>query len=635
GGLQGGIRGSDLAIQAPLVPPCERVDCKDSIMPKNIIESSDSVNSRSETKIVDSKIKSKKLFDFNHFSDNIALIDDSENVLTYKDLNDFTSELDSKIKRDLCVIFCCNTIGCAAFYAALLESKIVLLNIASDLDSNSILRILNDYKPRYLCMPSNLAHAFFSQNFKNIFEKYNYMLLESCLDSMDDTFVTSKENCVNNDIFNDNIESKNLQNLDSKFMDDTFVISKKDSIISNNFNQTPTNQPILKDSKTQTSHLHPLYKSIPKGRPICKIDTKSASAKFQTPTHRPCNDISKNLALLLSTSGSTGSVKFVRLSYQNLKSNTDSIIKYLNLDSKERALLILPLNYTFGLSILHTHLRVGASVAITQLSVMQKGFWEFLESSKATSLSGVPYTFEMLKKLNFFTKNLPHLKTLTQAGGKLRSDLQKEFATFALKENKKFIIMYGQTEASARMSYLPFEYALKKLGSIGIPVPNGKFEILDSKGCKIKESQKQGELIYKGKNVALGYAENRESLSKGDDFKGILHTGDIAYFDKDKFYYIVGRKSRFIKMQGKRISLDEIDSLLHATFKDVTLVTSGLDDMLYIFIESKNCNLNEIKKFICNALKIAPFCVKIKEIDKIPRTKSGKILYSQMEKYYE
>lgn len=477
-------------------------------------------------------LDSKKFFNFSRFGDNIALLDDNGALVRYADLAALSSKLDSIMQRDVCVLFCSNALGCGAFYAGLIESRIALLNIASDLDSKLALNLINDYKARYLCMPNALVQDYIKLGFKVILEQYNYTLLESNLDSKD---------CIN-----------------------------------------------------------------------------------------------KDLALLLSTSGSTGSVKFVRLSYQNLFSNTQSIIEYLSLDSKERAFLILPLNYTFGLSVINTHLCVGASVAITDKSVMQKGFWEFIESSKASSISGVPYTFEMLFKLKFFDKKLVHLRTLLQAGGKLSIALQEEFARFTLKENKKFIIMYGQTEATARMSYLPPKFALSKLGSIGIAIPHGKFELLDSKDELIKDCNIKGELVYKGENVALGYAVDRSSLSKGDEFKGILKTGDIAYVDADGFYYIVGRKSRFIKMQGRRIGLDEIECLLHTHFKDISQVVAGIDDMLYIFIESKkDSNINDIKKFICTALKIAPLNVKIKEIDKIPRTQSGKILYSNLEKYYD
>lgn len=335
------------------------------------------------------------------------------------------------------------------------------------------------------------------------------------------------------------------------------------------------------------------------------------------------------LALLLSTSGSTGSSKMVRQSYENLQSNTESIIQYLHIDKTQRAILILPLHYTFGLSVINTHLYSGAMILLSDKSLMQKQLWEFIATQRASSISGVPYTYEMLKKLKFFNMSLPYLKTMTQAGGKLSIELHKEFATFAESSNKAFIVMYGQTEATARMSYLPSEKSMEKCGSIGVAIPNGEFYLLDSKGNRIEQDYTQGELIYKGKNVALGYSENRFSLAKKDEFGGVLHTGDIAQRDSEGYYYIVGRKNRFIKMFGKRINLDDIDSIIEGEFQGLEAKSSGVDDMLYIFITQEKHK--EVKKLLCDRLKIAPTALKVKHIESLPRNSSGKILYSVLD----
>ena len=208
------------------------------------------------------------------------------------------------------------------------------------------------------------------------------------------------------------------------------------------------------------------------------------------------------LAILLTTSGSTGSQKFVRQSYDNIKANTVSIIEYLNITEEERPITVLPMNYTYGLSVINTHLSAGGCILLTDKSLMQKDFWIFVKNYKATSISGVPYTYEMLKKLRFYNMELPFLKTMTQAGGKLSAGLQKEYAELAKETGKKFVIMYGQCEATARMAYLPPEKALVKTGSMGIPVPGGRFELIDSDNEVINIPDQMGELIYYGKNVA-------------------------------------------------------------------------------------------------------------------------------------
>ena len=181
--------------------------------------------------------------------------------------------------------------------------------------------------------------------------------------------------------------------------------------------------------------------------------------------------MNEELALLLTTSGSTGSPKLVRQTYKNLISNTESIIKYLELTETERAITTLPMNYTYGLSIINTHLYVGASIILTDTTLMQKEFWNLLKGEKATSFGGVPYIFEMLEKLRFFRMELPSLRYMTQAGGKLSPELHKKFAEYARDNGKKFVVMYGQTEATARMAYLPADKALEKYGSMGIAIP--------------------------------------------------------------------------------------------------------------------------------------------------------------------
>lgn len=168
-------------------------------------------------------------------------------------------------------------------------------------------------------------------------------------------------------------------------------------------------------------------------------------------------NIHPDLAILLSTSGTTGSQKFVRLSYDNIRVNAESIIEYLKINQNERAVMNLPLSYSYGMSIVNSHLLAGASILLTDESVMEKSFWELVKKHKATSIAGVPFTYQMLQRIGFTKMELPYLKTMTQAGGRLNEKLVKHFAEYAKEQNKRFYIMYGQTEAAPRISYIPYE----------------------------------------------------------------------------------------------------------------------------------------------------------------------------------
>lgn len=334
-----------------------------------------------------------------------------------------------------------------------------------------------------------------------------------------------------------------------------------------------------------------------------------------------------NLSLLLSTSGSTGSPKLVRLTKNNLISNAKSIIEYLNITGKERPVTSLPMYYSFGLSVINSHLMAGATILLTNFSYIQADFWKFANENQFTSFSGVPYTFEILKKIKFWSMSFPTLKTITQAGGKMDNGLLKFFIENAEERNIRFISMYGQTEATARMSYLPPQFGLSKLGSIGKAIPNGMFHIQDDNGILLGDEQ-IGEIIYEGPNVCLGYAENLKDLYRDDENNGILHTGDLGYKDKEGFYFITGRKKRFLKLSGNRISLDYVEELLKDKLNEA--VCTGDDRTLTVFTTDQEYNEDDIIDFLANRLKLIHTCFKIKKIDSIPRNETGKIQYSNL-----
>jgi long-chain acyl-CoA synthetase len=336
-------------------------------------------------------------------------------------------------------------------------------------------------------------------------------------------------------------------------------------------------------------------------------------------------NLHNDLALLLTTSGSTGSPKLVRISYENIEANARSIVEYLTISKSERPITTMPMNYSYGLSIINSHFLVGATILLTSKSLIEKEFWSFLKTEKATSLSGVPYTYEILKKLNFFLFELPFLTTLTQAGGKLNIDLNKEFTEFCTRTNKRFFVMYGQTEATARMSYLPHDLAISKLGSMGRAIPGGEFYLIDENGLPIEGPEVVGELVYKGKNVSLGYAECGHDLCKEDENKGILISGDLAKRDIDNFYYIVGRKKRFIKLYGNRVNLDETERLLKNIIPDCACI--GEDDKMVIYITDHN-KVVEIQRYLSLKTGINIQAFSVRHIDEIPKNSSGKTIYS-------
>lgn len=339
--------------------------------------------------------------------------------------------------------------------------------------------------------------------------------------------------------------------------------------------------------------------------------------------------LNRSLVLLLSTSGSTGNPKFVRLSKGNVLANAKSIAEYLKLDKNELPITTLPPSYTYGLSIIHSHILVGATIAVTDKTFFDREFWDFFRDVKATSFGGVPYHYEMLKKLRFTKMDLPSLRKLTQAGGRMEPDLAKEFAEFAEAHGIEYYTMYGQAEATARISYLPPERAITKAGSIGVAIPGGRFWLEDENGQVIQEDDVSGELVYSGPNVSMGYASSYEDLAKGDERGGILRTGDLAKRDPDGDYYIVGRLKRFLKIFGHRTNLLDIEKLLLS--EGYITACSGQDDFLEIYVlNHEQAEGKKIKQMVCNHLKVALQGVVVYTVSEFPRNDSGKIQYGEL-----
>lgn len=328
------------------------------------------------------------------------------------------------------------------------------------------------------------------------------------------------------------------------------------------------------------------------------------------------------LSLLLPTSGSTGSPKLVRHSYRNIEANADNVRRLFELDGTEKAMAILPMHYTMGLSVIASHLLAGSTLLLSGRSLLDKGFWSMLK--EATSFTGVPYSYEILTKMRFMRMDLPNLKVITQGGGKLSEEMFRMLAQYAHDTGKKFIATYGQSECTARMAFLPPELALEKTCSIGRAEPGGQLSIIDEKGKETFEGEAQGEMVYRGENVTLGYASSQEDLLKGDENHGVMHTGDLARRDKDGCYYIIGRLKRFLKIYGLRIGLDEVEQMVKAEYK-TDCYCKGNDEKLIVLVTDVKL-VSVLPAFIEEKTHLFHQRIEVQVVDAILRNEAGKVI---------
>ncbi len=326
-----------------------------------------------------------------------------------------------------------------------------------------------------------------------------------------------------------------------------------------------------------------------------------------------------DLALLVTTSGSTGSQKLVRLSHAGLAANARAIAAYLGLNAGERAITTAPLAYSFGMSVLNSHLQVGGAVVLNTESVLRRGFWECMETQQVSSLAGVPSTWDMLERVGINERVLPHLRTLTQAGGRMADATTRRLQQIHAARGRQLFVMYGQAEASPRISFVPPERLAQKIGSIGIAVPGGTLRLADD-----------GELIYAGANVMMGYANQRSDLALGDLQLGVLDTGDLASVDEDGFHYITGRKKRFIKLGGVRTNLDELElALSRATGQVVYCV--GEDERLFVLpVGAAAPDVAQVQSLLRQHYRLGPGMAQVRALAQAPLLANGKVDYRSL-----
>jgi acyl-CoA synthetase (AMP-forming)/AMP-acid ligase II len=331
------------------------------------------------------------------------------------------------------------------------------------------------------------------------------------------------------------------------------------------------------------------------------------------PTRRDVPDPHPDLAVLLATSGSTGNPKLVRLSRTAVLANAQAIATALSITPGEIAPTSLPLHYSFGLSVLNSHLVAGATVMLTEAGLLERSFWTHLDAHRCTSLAAVPYQYEMLRRLRYDRSEHPTVTALTQAGGRLSPELIAEFS----KQADRFFVMYGQTEATARIAVLPPDRLADKPGSVGVAVPGGRLEIED------------GEVIYHGPNVMMGYAETAADLARGDDLGGVLRTGDLGWLDPEGFLSITGRLKRIAKIFGVRVNLDDIERLLRDS--GPVAATSG-DDRVTVWAEGLDAaGCARLARRLGAELRVHWSGFDVRGIDRLPLLATGKIDYRALE----
>ena len=350
--------------------------------------------------------------------------------------------------------------------------------------------------------------------------------------------------------------------------------------------------------------------------------TSQALLRSTTPHRHP---VHPDLALLLSTSGSTGSPKLARLSFHNLEFNARQVIRALRLTDQDRTMITAPIFNALAQSAIHSLLLCGASFAITRARVVTSEFWDTARRAECNSIGGTPFFYQTLDRLDLDSLNVPLLKNFLQTGGRFPEHLASKFHAIAMARGGSLHMMYGQSEAGPRMSDLGPAHLPEAWRSIGVALEGGRLWVQnDGRECPPME---EGEIYYQGPNVMMGYAFGPDDLGKGDQVGGILATGDVGYRDQRGLFYITGRKSRFAKVFGWRVSLDEVEELL-AHAGTVAAITES--ERVVICAERPGPALEGAVDQLAVRLRLHRSGFEIREVDAIPRLANGKVDYRSL-----
>lgn len=355
--------------------------------------------------------------------------------------------------------------------------------------------------------------------------------------------------------------------------------------------------------------------------PNCDMDDRPPSAH-------------PDLRLLLSTSGSTGDPKLVRLSGENIDSNARSIAQYLGIIRSDRAMLTLPLFYSYGISVLNSYLSAGASLVLNERSVVDPEFWPVFRNTGANSLALVPHQFDLLAGSGFLEKGselASGLRYVTQAGGRLDPDTARRFAAAGRRQDWHLVMMYGQTEAAPRMSWVPPEALPEAADTIGQAIPGGRLWLSDPDGREITVPLSAGELVYEGPNVMMGYGRDRADLARGPE-TAELRTGDIAELTETGLFRVVGRLKRFVKLYGLRLSLDQIEALLGRAGLKVEAV--AVQDRLVLLHHDIDRG-EDARRIVAEEYDLPSSSLHVAPLEKLPLLSSGKTDRSALQRLAE
>lgn len=380
---------------------------------------------------------------------------------------------------------------------------------------------------------------------------------------------------------------------------------------------------------TFTDTYRPAYLWYPEGRqlPIAAREIESCYGYVLARTEEEIYPMHAALSMLLPTSGSTGEPKLVRHRLENVTKNARNVSVAFGIQADDRALLSLPMQYTMGLNVMTSHIYSGATVVLTEYGLASMDFYRIFKERAITSYTGVPYCYEILSRLRFVRSEWPSLRTLSVGGGRLSDKLINEFAGYCERNGKAFISSFGQTECTARMAMLPPEMALKKVGSIGKAIPEGRLYLIDEAGNELSGAA-EGEMCYEGPNVTMGYAQCKEDLLKGDEWHGVRHTGDIAKRDEDGYYFITGRISRFLKLFGIRISLDQMEKSIAAEL-NTECACAGTDKKMRIYLTDAT-KADAAVAFASATTGVLRSAFGAVVVDEIPKNATGKVLYAKL-----
>ena len=440
---------------------------------------------------------------------NHAAVQDDGTMITYGELTGFCREgIMGLPDRSLIFILCKNCIGSVAGYAAAMSAGCVPLMIDADVDEEFLNTLIDTYQPDYVWLPKDRTKK-----------------ADAGATTYRDTVIAT------------GTTSEALAKRDEE-------AAKQLAEVRENASKNKSSSLVGSECAVTGEYVGEIRMdrydyNLVRLKPIEEIKRLAAmpSPKELEEGARP--RLHPELALLMMTKGTTGDPKVVRLSDRNVYVNTSAIVDYLEISEFDRAITTLPMSHNYGLSVVNSHLLAGAELLLTDMDVTKKEFWDFFNREKATSFAGDADVFEKLGTIGFEKKLHPSLKYMTQSGRGFSKELHKKYAELCDRWRKRFYVMYGQTEASAMITFLPYMKAVSKVGSIGVPIPGGNVTLVDENGQAIEKPHVVGEMVFEGDNVSYGYADFLAALNDDDMNKGILHTGDMAEMDEDGYLYLV------------------------------------------------------------------------------------------------